>query len=108
LGCDQGTQIYTDNYMLFHRAGETNYPRKAHAIWFMAQYLRFDYLKEAPDYKAIADKLIMQDLYKEVATSMKIKIPEDDMKPFVLDLDKAKFDPNNPGEYLKSINSVNQ
>src|SRR6188508_1436754 len=60
LGCDQGTEIYTNNYMLFHRGGETNYPRKAHAIWFMAQYQRFDYLKEAPDYKAIADRLIMQ------------------------------------------------
>jgi nitrate/nitrite transport system substrate-binding protein len=108
LGCDQGTEIYTDNYMLFHRGGETNFPRKSHAIWFMAQYMRFDYLKEAPDYKAIADKLILQDLYKEVAASMKIKIPTDDMKPFTLDLDKAKFDPNNPGEYLKQVNSINQ
>jgi nitrate/nitrite transport system substrate-binding protein len=108
LGCDQGTEIYTDDYMLFHRNGETNFPRKSHAIWFMTQYMRFDYLQEAPDYKAIADKLILQDLYKEVAASMKIKIPDDDMKPFTLDLDKAKFDPNNPGEYLKQVNSINQ
>ncbi|HZB14760.1 MAG TPA: CmpA/NrtA family ABC transporter substrate-binding protein [Chryseolinea sp.] len=108
LGCDQGTEIYTDNYMLFHRGGETNLPRKSHAIWFMAQYMRFDYLKEAPDYKAIADKLILQDLYKEVAASMKIKVPDDDMKPFTLNLDKVKFDPNNPGEYLKQVNSINQ
>ena len=48
LGCDQGTEIYTDDYMLFHRGGETNFPRKSHAIWFMSQYMRFDYLKEAP------------------------------------------------------------
>jgi nitrate/nitrite transport system substrate-binding protein len=108
LGCDQGTEIYTDDYMLFHRAGETNFPRKSHAIWFMAQYMRFDYLKEAPDYKAIADKLILQDLYKEVAASMKIKVPEDDMKPFTIDLDKAKFDPNSPADYLKQVNSINQ
>ncbi|SHG57191.1 nitrate/nitrite transport system substrate-binding protein [Chryseolinea serpens] len=108
LGCDQGIEIYRDNYMLFHRNGETNLPRKSHAIWFMAQYMRFDYLKEAPDYNAIADKLILQDLYKEVATSMKIKIPEDDMKPFVIDLDKAKFDPNAPADYLKQVNSINQ
>ena len=106
LGCDQGTEIYTDNYMLFHRNGETNFPRKSHAIWFMAQYLRFDYLKEAPDYKSIADKIILQDLYKEVAASMKIKIPEDDMKPFALDIDKIKFDPNNPVEYLKVAKGI--
>jgi nitrate/nitrite transport system substrate-binding protein len=102
LGCDQGTEIYTDDYMLFHRGGETNFPRKSYGIWAMAQYVRFEYLKEVPDYKAIADKLIMQDLYKEVATSMKIKIPDDDMKPFMLDIEKVKFDPNNPAEYLKS------
>jgi nitrate/nitrite transport system substrate-binding protein len=108
LGCDQGTEIYTDDYMLFHRNGETNLPRKSHAIWFMTQYLRFDYLKEAPDYKAIADKIILQDLYKEVAASLKVKVPDDDMKPFALEIDKVKFDPNNPAEYLKTVNSVNQ
>jgi nitrate/nitrite transport system substrate-binding protein len=101
LGCDQGTEIYTNNYMLFHRNGEANFPRKAHAIWFMTQFVRFDYLHEAPDYAAIADKLIMQDLYKEVATSMGIKIPADDMKPFVIKLDKATFDPAKPADYLK-------
>jgi nitrate/nitrite transport system substrate-binding protein len=92
--------------MLFHRNGETNFPRKSHAIWFMTQYVRFDYLKEAPNYRAIADKIILQDLYKEVAASMKIKIPDDDMKPFALELDKIKFDPNNPGEYLKVAKGI--
>jgi nitrate/nitrite transport system substrate-binding protein len=102
LGCDQGTEIYTDNYMLFHRNGDTNLPRKSHAIWFMAQYVRFDYLKSQPDYKAIADKLILADLYKEVANGMKVKVPDDDMKSFSLEIDKIKFDPNNPAEYIKS------
>src|SRR5258706_5376391 len=90
LGCDQGTEIYTDDYMLFHRGGETNFPRKSYAIWFMAQYQRFDYLQQAPDYKTIVDKLIMQDLYVEVANSMNIKIPTDDMKPFALEIDQVK------------------
>jgi nitrate/nitrite transport system substrate-binding protein len=101
LGCDQGTQIYTSDYMLYHRNGETNFPRKSHAIWFMTQYVRFDYLQTPPDYAAIADKLIMQDLYREVATSMGIKIPTDDMRPFTIKLDKSTFDPNKPDEYLK-------
>jgi nitrate/nitrite transport system substrate-binding protein len=101
LGCDQGTQIYTNDYMLYHRNGETNFPRKSHAIWFMTQYVRFDYLQEAPDYKTIADKLIMQDLYREVATKMGVKIPVDDMRPFTIKLDKVTFDPNKPDEYLK-------
>jgi nitrate/nitrite transport system substrate-binding protein len=101
LGCDQGTQIYTNDYMLFHRNGETNFPRKAHAIWFMTQFVRFDYLQEPPDYKTIADKLIMQDVYKEVAAKMGVKIPMDDMRPFTIKLDKVTFDPAKPDEYLK-------
>ena len=94
LGCG-ATQKYTDDYMMFHRGGLTNFPRKSHAIWFMAQYVRFGYLPEAPEYRTIADKLVLQDLYREVAKSMNIAIPDDDMKPFTVDLDKAVFDPAN-------------
>jgi nitrate/nitrite transport system substrate-binding protein len=103
LGCDQGMQIYAKDYMLFHKGGMVNIPRKSYAIWAMAQYVRFGMLDEAPNYKAIADKLVMTDLYKEVATEMKVKIPDDDMKPFSLTMDKTMFDPANPAEYLKTV-----
>ena len=102
LGCSQGLQVYSNKeYMSFHKGGTVNYPRKSYAIWAMAQFVRFGYLTTAPDYKAIADKLILQDLYKEVAAAMKVKVPEDDMKPFSLTLDKTVFDPTKPAEYLK-------
>jgi nitrate/nitrite transport system substrate-binding protein len=103
LGCNQGTEIYDNDYMLFHKGGMVNYPRKSYAIWAMAQFVRFGYLKEAPNYAAIADKLILQDLYEEVAKSMNVKIPTDDMKPFSLTMDKTVFDPNNPAAYLKVV-----
>ena len=96
LGADQGDKTFTDDYMLFHKGGAINAPRAAHAIWFMSQYVRFGYLKEAPDYKAIADKLIMKDLYKEVAGELKIAVPDDDMSPFTIKLDGATFDPAKP------------
>lgn len=103
LGCNQGTEIYDKDYMLFYKGGTVNYPRKSYAIWAMAQYVRFGLLKEAPDYKAIADKLILQDLYEDVAKSLKVKIPNDDMKPFSLTMDKTVFDPSNPAAYLKVV-----
>jgi nitrate/nitrite transport system substrate-binding protein len=62
----------------------------------MAQYVRFGYLQQPPPFKEIADRLILQDLYREVASSMNIAIPDDDMKPFTLELDKVKFDPATP------------
>ena len=52
------------------------------------------------DYKAIADKLIMTELFEEVAGEMKIPMPGDDMQPFTVTIDKAVFDPNNVGSYL--------
>ncbi len=102
LGCGS-KHIYTDDYMLFHRGGQTNFPRKAHAIWFMAQYKRFGYLTAAPAYKDIADKLILQDVYSEVAKSLNIALPNDDMKPFTLELDKTTFDPAQPEQTLAAV-----
>jgi nitrate/nitrite transport system substrate-binding protein len=106
LGCDLGKHSYDEDYMLYHNRGFVNFPRKAHGIWYLTQYVRFNYLKELPDYKKIAEEIILQDLYKAVASEMGIEIPEDDMKPFVLDLDKAEFDPNRPEEYLKKAGST--
>ncbi len=96
LGAGLGEKTFTDDYMLYHKDGAVNMPRKSHAIWFMSQYVRFGYLKAAPDYAVIADKLIMSDLYKEVAGELKLALPEDDMKPFTLKLDGVTFDPANP------------
>lgn len=106
IGCDYGQYTYKDDYMLFHRGGETNFPRKAYGIWYMAQYVRFNYLNEQPDYKAIADKIILQDLYKEVAAEMNIPVPDDDMKPFTIELDKITFDPNDPSGSLKNYKPI--
>ncbi len=103
LGCNLGKKIYKGDQMAFHKGGMVNFPRRSHAIWAMAQYVRFGYLKTAPDYKAIADKLILTDLYKQVAASMKVKVPADDMKPFSLTMDKTVFDPANPAAYLKVV-----
>jgi nitrate/nitrite transport system substrate-binding protein len=101
LGCNQGQEVYNGDYMMFYKNGAVNFPRKSYGIWFLSQYVRFGLINSAPDYKAIADKLIMQDLYKEVAAEMKIPVPADDMKPFSLTMDKTVFDPNKPDEYLK-------
>jgi nitrate/nitrite transport system substrate-binding protein len=63
LGVPPGKHTYREDTMLFHRDGMVNYPRKSHGIWYQAQYVRFGYLKELPDAAAVADKLILTDLY---------------------------------------------
>jgi nitrate/nitrite transport system substrate-binding protein len=101
VGCRFGDKKYADDYMKFYNAGSTNAPRKSYGIWFMSQYVRFGMIPDSiSDYRGITDKIIMSDLYKEVAQEMKIVVPDDDMKPFTVTIDKRVFDPNNVGAYL--------
>ena len=106
LGKDLGEYTYTDDFMYFHRGGQVNFPRKSHAAWFMTQYVRHGYLKELPDTRAIAEKLILSDLYKDVAKEMNIAIPGDDLASFALGLDGAKFDPADAAGYLKQYGAA--
>ncbi len=101
VGCDYGVVKYKEDYMTFYKGGFVNMPRKSHGIWFMTQYVRFGYLKSLPaDYKSIAEKLILDDLYAEVAKEMNVPLVLDDMKAFTIKLDPTSFDPNNPTDYL--------
>jgi nitrate/nitrite transport system substrate-binding protein len=102
LGAGQGTKQYLGDQMMFSRSGATNAPRHAHAIWFLAQYVRFGLLKQAPDYQAVVSKLLMTDLYAQVAREAGLKVPADNMSPITITLDGAKFDPKNPAAYIKA------
>ncbi|MBI2684530.1 MAG: ABC transporter substrate-binding protein [Actinobacteria bacterium] len=96
LGAGLGTKRFETDYMRFFRGGATNLPRHRDAIWFMAQYQRFGLLKTAPAYQAIAESLIMSDLYGQVAKAEGIPVPADDMAPFTVKLDGVTFNPNDP------------
>ena len=93
----------TDHPMQFHRGGEVNFPRHGHAIWFMTAYDRWGKAKLPEDPMAIAKSVILQDLYKEVADEMKIAVPDDDMTPFEVKVDKMTFDPSKPAEMAKML-----
>jgi nitrate/nitrite transport system substrate-binding protein len=99
LGCDLGVQKYKDDYMLFYNNGAVNTPKVSYGIWFMAQYMRFGMISSPPNYKEISQKIIMSDLYAEVAKSMGVPVQED-MKPFKTNLETITFDPNNPAAYI--------
>jgi nitrate/nitrite transport system substrate-binding protein len=104
LGCELGVQKYRDDYMLFYNNGVVNAPRKSHAIWFLSQYARFGLTAQLPaNYKEIVDKIILDDVYAEVAKAMNVPIPADDMKPFKLNIEAVAFDPNNPKAYIAAV-----
>ena len=101
LGCDLGAQKYKDDMMIFYKNGAVNMPRKSHGVYALAMYKRYNLIPKSADYKAITDKLVLDDLYAEVAKEMGIPIPDDEMKPFTLKLDNYTFDPANPEANLR-------
>lgn len=96
LGAGLGTKVFKGDQMRFSRDGEVNFPRRAHAIWFLAQYVRFGYLTAEPSYDALAADLLLTDLYKEVADAEGVSVPDDDMASFEVLLDGVTFDPRKP------------
>ena len=98
LGAGLGTRDFEGEQMQFFRDGLVSFPRRAHAVWFMAQYVRMGLIKDPPPYQELADQLILGDLYAEVADAEGIDVPDDDMSPFDVRLDGVTFDPRNPQE----------
>jgi nitrate/nitrite transport system substrate-binding protein len=101
LGGGLGKKTFTDDTMMFHRGGETNFPRVSHGVWFLTQYARFGRLPALPpDAESIAREIVLQDLYAEVASEAGVKVPNDDMAPFLVQADRGEFDPRNPSGAL--------
>ncbi|HTH14042.1 MAG TPA: CmpA/NrtA family ABC transporter substrate-binding protein [Spirochaetia bacterium] len=98
LGSGLGQKTFGDDTMKFSDGGKVNFPRLSYGIWFQAQYARFypDKMAGAEDFQAVSKKLILQDLYTEVAKEMKVPVPADDMKPITMKLDGVVFDPAKP------------
>ncbi len=96
LGGDLGFKEFGVDNMQFFRNGEVSFPRRAHGTWFLAQYERLGLAKNPIDYANWPSKLILSDLYSEVAAKEKVTVPNDDMAAFTVKLDKAEFDPKNP------------
>ncbi len=110
LGGGNGTKDFTadKDYMKFYDGGKTNMPRASYGMWFLTQYVRFGRLPAMPaDAKKMVDDILLTDLYKEVATEMKIAMPNDDMKPFTIAADKGIiFDPAKPEAALAAYKSA--
>lgn len=97
IGIGLQTRFYSEDRLRFFRGGQANAPRRAHALWFLAQYRRFGLLERDPAFGALVDQLIARDLYDRVADRERIDIPDDDMSSFEITLDGALFDPQPRG-----------
>jgi nitrate/nitrite transport system substrate-binding protein len=71
-------------------------------MWFLTQHKRWGLLKDHPDYLAVAKQINQVELYKGVASDMKISVPKDVMRTSKL-IDGTVWDGKNPAKYADSF-----
>jgi nitrate/nitrite transport system substrate-binding protein len=86
------------NHMKFFNDGAVNFPYLSDGMWFLTQHKRWGLLKDHPDYLAVAKQINQIDLYKQVASAMKVSVPKDVMRTSKL-IDGVVWDGKDPKKY---------
>jgi hypothetical protein len=71
-------------------------------MWFLTQHKRWGWLKEHPDYLAVAKQINQIDLYKQAAGALKVKVPKDVMRSSKL-MDGVVWDGKDTAKYADSF-----
>ncbi len=98
----------TDSPLRMHFWQETNshsFPYKSHDLWFLTEDIRWGYLPENTDTKALIDKVNRSDLWREAAKAIgqEKAIPASDSRGKETFFDGVVFDPEDPKAYLASL-----
>ena len=82
-----------------------SFPYKSHDLWFLTEDIRWGYLPQNTDTKALIDKVNRSDLWKEaaIAIGQEGAIPASDSRGKETFFDGVVFDPENPKAYLDSL-----
>jgi nitrate/nitrite transport system substrate-binding protein len=86
------------NHMKFFNDGLVNFPFLSDGMWFLTQHTRWGLLKDHPDYLAVARQVNQVDLYKQVASAMKVSVPKDVMRSTKM-MDGVVWDGKDPAKY---------
>ncbi len=90
------------NHMKFFEDGQVNFPYLSDGMWFLTQHKRWGLLKEHPDYLAVAKQVNQIDLYKQVASALKVNVPKDPFRTSKL-MDSIVWDGKDPRKYADSF-----
>jgi nitrate/nitrite transport system substrate-binding protein len=82
-----------------------SYPFKSHDIWFVTENMRWGYFPAGTDAKKLVDTVNREDIWKAAAKAIgqSAAIPKSTSRGVETFFDGVKFDPANPGAYLKSL-----
>ncbi|HYD67819.1 CmpA/NrtA family ABC transporter substrate-binding protein [Azospirillum sp.] len=110
------------DFVVFHRYAAT-FPWRSHAVWTLAQMVRWGQLPATADLAGIAARTTRADLYRKAAVEVGEAVPLDDMKvegihddrwvlmaatnPILMGPDRLfdgrRFDPERPLDYVNSF-----
>ena len=98
----------TDTPLKMHFWSDQNshsFPYKSHDLWFLTEDIRWGYLPQTTDTKALIDKVNRSDLWKEaaIAIGQEKAIPGSDSRGKETFFDGVVFDPENPKAYLDAL-----
>lgn len=88
--------------MMFHRDGSVNFPYLSDGMWFLTQHKRWGLLLEHPDYLAVAKEIQQVELFKQVASQLKVPVPAEVLRSSTL-LDGKVWDGKDPKAYADSF-----
>jgi len=113
LGRSQGTIDFGDGrkeekfpLAMKFWADFASYPFKSHDLWFVTEDIRWGYLPENTDTKALVDQVNREDIWREAAKALGVpeaEIPKDTSRGVETFFDGVKFDPENPKAYLDAL-----
>ena len=86
------------NHMKFFNDGYVNFPFLSDGMWFLTQHKRWGLLKDHPDYLAVAKQINQVDMYKQVASALKVSVPKDVMRSVKM-IDGVVWDGKDPKKY---------
>lgn len=82
-----------------------SYPYQSHDLWFLTEDIRWGYLPEDTDTKALIAAVNREDLWREAAKAIgqEAAIPKSTSRGVETFFDGVKFNPEDPTAYLKSL-----
>jgi nitrate/nitrite transport system substrate-binding protein len=88
------------NYMIFS-SRNCNYPHAIYAKWWLSQFRRWGMAKTAPDYAAVAKRVLRSDLYLEAMKELGVaKTIVEEQKITLFD---GVFDGKDPERYARAF-----
>jgi nitrate/nitrite transport system substrate-binding protein len=96
-----------DKFYMTFSDRDCNYPHQAFGMWWLSQFRRWGMVKETPDYRALAKRVLRSDIYLEAMKELGVTKKVTEIQKFTL-WDGATFDVADPERHARSfaVNSL--